>query len=161
MSVALKTWTDSLEHAAVEVAELALGFEGSATIASEVAAPANVGGAYMPLFGGNGESLFIGWLATDEASQTLARGLLGLPATEVVPAADVADAMGEAVNILAGGVKRRMLSSVHPLALGLPIFSPVPLTPIHAATFACELRCGDVISHLVLMRASGGQTQQR
>src|SRR5262249_49475604 len=85
MAVGLKTWTESLEHAAIEVAELALGFEGS-TVLANGAAPA-VGGAYLPLFGGNGDSMYIGWLATEEARAKLARGLLGLGDAEDVPAA--------------------------------------------------------------------------
>jgi len=154
MSIALKTWTDSLEQAAVEVAELALGFQCSA-VASSDGAPDGVAGAYMPLFGGNGDSIYIGWLASEDASQKLARGLLGLADTDAVAAADVADAMGEAVNILAGGLKRRMLPWVNPLALGLPIFSVKPLRPLNASTYVCELRCGDVTSHLVLVHGTG------
>ncbi len=160
MSVAMKTWTDSLEQAAVEVAALALGFEGAEVVAREVPPPEGVAGAYLPLFGGNGEALYVGWLATDAASHALARGLLGLGADEAVAPGDVADAMGEAVNILAGGLKRRMISWVHPLALGLPMYAAAPITPLHAATFACELRCGEVSSHVLLVRGSGPSPQR-
>jgi len=153
MAVSIHAWVEALEQAAIEVGELALGFEGCAVISREVTAPKGVSGAYLPLFGGSGESLYIGWLASRESSQALARGLLGLTANEELPPDDIADAMGEVVNILAGGLKRRILSSVHPLALGLPIYSPVPIVPLHSVTHTCLFRGGGFESHIILVHA--------
>src|SRR5262249_13270845 len=77
MAASIHAWVEALEEAALEVVELALGFGASHFVAKKVAAPRNVAGAYLPLFGGMGESLYIGWLASTEASHALACGLLG------------------------------------------------------------------------------------
>jgi len=155
MAASIHAWVEALEEAALEVVELALGLPGCAFVAKKVAAPRNVAGAYLPLFGGAGESLYVGWLVSAEASHALAGGLLGIGAGETLADEVVADAMGEVVNILAGGLKRRMLPLVHPLSLGLPIFSSVPIAPVHAETYACQIRSGGVDSHLVLVHAGG------
>lgn len=151
MTVPISAWVEALEQSAVEVAALALGFERCDVVGKESATPATVAGAYLPLFGRTGQSLYIGWLASAEACGVLARGLLGFARDEAIADVDVADAMGEVVNVLAGGLKRRMLPSVHPLSLGLPIFSAAPMTPIHSTIYATQLRCGNVDSHLVLV----------
>jgi hypothetical protein len=151
MTVPVQVWVAALEESAVEVANVALGFERCDVIGKESFTPLDVAGAYLPLFGGSGQSIYIGWLATPEARKALARGLLAFAPNDAISDEDVADAMGEVVNILAGGLKRRMLQTIQPLSLGLPMFSATPMTPIHSTTHATLVRCGDVESHLVLV----------
>ena len=78
-------------------------------------------GAYIPLSAGL-ESITVAWVAGEVGCRALAGALLGIGADEELPSSDVADAVGEVVNMLAGGVKSRMLPQVTPIGLGLPMF---------------------------------------
>jgi hypothetical protein len=76
-------------------------------------------GAFVPVSAAEA-SVQIGIVGDEVSLRTLAAALLGLPAAEVAMA-DVADAMGEIANMVAGGVKTRMLAQVR-VTVGLPVF---------------------------------------
>jgi len=120
-SIDLGEWMGSLAQAADDIARGALGWPGC-RVSQEPCVPAPICGAYVPLIDGNA-SMQIALLSDDEGCHMLARALLGLaPGEPPLPSADVADAVGEIANMLAGGLKRRMQGRIGSLALGLPIF---------------------------------------
>ena len=121
VAIDLDEWMAVMAQAAGDIARGALGWPGC-QVSDEPCVPAPTCGAYVPLID-HGAQLQIGLVADDEGCQLLARALLGLSEGEPpVPPADVADAVGEIVNMLAGGLKRRMQGRIGSLVLGLPIF---------------------------------------
>jgi hypothetical protein len=148
-----------LESAFREVASSALALPAIEVTARGHRAPAAWQGAYLGLVGMAG-GFQIG-LASDEAGcQALAKGLLGAePGAEALPVAEMADAMCELVNIVAGAFKARVRERVSPLQMGLPIFfhGAVQETE-HTGLSVAELRAGDVPAALVLVypRTGGG-----
>jgi CheY-specific phosphatase CheX len=68
-------------------------------------------------------SVQLGIASTKEGCQALARALLAMdPDEEDLPEEDVADAIGEVANIVAGQVKSAMSDTDASLRIGLPLF---------------------------------------
>lgn len=65
----------------------------------------------------------IGLTADGAGRELLTRSLLGFSPEDAVSEQDVADALAEVANILAGGVKTRLNDQYPALKLGLPIWS--------------------------------------
>jgi hypothetical protein len=118
----LGQWRTAIGTAATEVATYALSMSGAA-IKDPVglnAASAMIG-AHIPLVG-SGQAFDLAVVATPAGCQALARAILQLGPGPELPARDVADAVGEIVNMLAGAMKRKLSGFGADLALGLPIF---------------------------------------
>jgi hypothetical protein len=115
-------WRAAIEAAAKEVATYALSLSSSAVkdpVALEAAA--TMIGAHIPLVG-SGQAFDLALVASSDGCQALARAILSMGPGPALRDAEVADAVGEIVNMLAGSMKR-CLSGVGPdLTLGLPIF---------------------------------------
>ncbi len=116
-------WLDALEAELAALAEGTLGLSGFERAARGEAPVRGMEGAYLGLFSPQG-AWQVGLAAFPDGCQALARGLLAVePGSAPLPEADVADALCEIVNILAGGVKRRAREQGAPqLTLGLPTF---------------------------------------
>lgn len=111
-------WIDAAERAMAEVAIATLGSD--ATVAARGAEPPPlVGGAYLQLIGDD-ELVHVGLCADEAALRWLATRFCGDAAP--LSAHDVADAVGELVNMVAGGVKRRLATERRNLQLGLPLY---------------------------------------
>jgi chemotaxis phosphatase CheX-like protein len=153
--VPVERWLAAVRSAAKEIATCALGYDGIELGGAETTRETTCG-AYIPLTGAN-NSLQIGLISDAAGCQALASALLGFGASAPPPVpADVADAVGEIVNMLAGGVKRRMLSEVADLALGLPIFvnGTIERTD-HLEVTAAPLRLGPVAASVIILRHRG------
>ncbi len=113
-------WREAVQGAATELARNALGFTG-AKVAEPVAIEqtANMVGAHIPMIGSQAFELSL--FTTREGCSQLATAVLGMNADELPPGT-IPDAIGEIVNMLAGGVKRRLASNGGDLELGLPVF---------------------------------------
>lgn len=147
--VTVETSLDALVDAADELAAC-LGFDGVTLLGTEALALAPWG-AYVPLVGDN-VSLQVGLSAGEAARAGIAGALLGMAPDEVDPA-DVVDAVGEAVNILAGQVKTRLVDVEPTLKLGLPMFveGHILVTPSFAQAVA-HVELGPVPVSLVAVR---------
>lgn len=77
-------------------------------------------GAYVPLMSDQG-AIQVGLIASEEDCTALARALLGMEPGDPLELSEVADAVGEIVNMMAGVVQRKLAEHVT-AALGLPIF---------------------------------------
>jgi CheY-specific phosphatase CheX len=111
-------WRDAIEGSASEIARLQLGFTGAkVTEAQSPRVLAGMVGAHIPMVGAPSYELSV--VATRQSCEALATAVLGM-SVEGMPASVVADAIGEIVNMLAGGVKRRLGATDH--ELGLPVF---------------------------------------
>lgn len=141
---------DALTESASEVAATVLG--GMPCVlqgASE--GPLSGHGAYLGLVAQE-EPIQVGVLVEPAGCQVLAKSLLGMePGDEDLPSADVSDAMCEVVNIVAGGLKRRVSGRIS-VTLGLPIFvagHPLPNAQQHVVAHA--LMFGEVPVQLILV----------
>jgi CheY-specific phosphatase CheX len=104
--------------ATAELAKATLGVELTTTASDAYELPPKLTGCCVALVGEAG-SLQIGFASHPAGCQTFAKILFA--SNEVLPEEDVSDALGEIANIIAGGVKKRMVSGQPPLAIGLPI----------------------------------------
>jgi len=108
-------------------------------------------GAYLGLVAQD-EPVQVGIVVDGGGCQLLSKSLLGMePSDEDLPPADVSDAMCEIVNIIAGGLKRRV-SDRMAITMGLPIFvSGHPLPNQQQAVLARTLKLGDVSVCVLLL----------
>ena len=153
-------WIGDLEAAVDEVARSALGAEPLVTSGTGVAPPSTWHGAYVGLVGAAG-AVQIGVAADLGGCQKLSKRLLGMDEGEPdLPTAEVADAVCEIVNIVAGVFKGRLRERVGQLQLGLPVFFEGPALPTeHTAVVATAVRVCDVPAAAVLVhpRAAGAR----
>lgn len=121
--VSIDDWTEASTAAVEELAATALGFADVAfRVYDQDELPEGVSGAYIPIVS-DGVSVQIGVVAGESGCQDLARALLCMePEDGALEDGDMADALGEVVNILAGGVKGRLIDRQPDLRLGLPVF---------------------------------------
>ncbi len=150
-AVGFASWAAELESAFAEVATSALGFDAVAPGSRLAAPPRGYQGAYLGLVGPSG-GVQIGLAAEPAGCQALSKRLLGMDAAEpALPENEVADAVCEIVNIVAGGFKSR-LRDRSPLQMGLPVFFHGPAQPTdHVAVQVVELKLGDLPAALLLV----------
>jgi CheY-specific phosphatase CheX len=152
----LGSWLADLEGAFEEVASTALGCSGM-TITSRHGAPPSLHGAYLGLIGPTG-AVQIGLASSQEGCQALARGLMGMgPAEAALPDSEVADAVCEIINIVAGAFKARVRDRATPLQMGLPVFIQ---GAVHAtdrvAVRVAEVTFGGIPAALLLVHPRSG-----
>jgi hypothetical protein len=150
---AVSDWVAAMADASGELA-LSLGMDGVEVLGWHDVPPTGVAGAYIPLLAED-QTLQLALLATPGGCADLSRLLLGLEPADDVSDADVADAVGELVNIVAGGVKQRMQDSAGALRLGLPVFihGYVQRTQQLEVSLA-SARIGDVETYLMALRSA-------
>jgi len=118
----LAQWRTAVESAAGEIATHALSFDGAVVhdpVGLECAA--SMIGAHIPVIGA-GQAFDLALVASADGCQALSRAILCMGDGPALRDAEVADAVGEIVNMLAGSVKRRMAGQGADLVLGLPLF---------------------------------------
>ena len=142
-------WRDAIQSAAADLAGIALGFSSPTTIALAVLADTErLVGAHIPLVGRPSYELW--FVASRSSCVALATAVLGGMDVAAMPAGATNDAICELVNMLGGGVKRRLAGS--DLELGLPVFvngSVEPSDRLSATTFRLQL--GAVETHVVVL----------
>ena len=118
----LRNWFEATAESTLELATQVFGFEHGQLTGDLAEMREGRWGGYVSLI--NEESAVQLGLASDAAGcRILARTLFGMEAEgEELAEIDVADAINEVVNIIAGGVKNRMDERFPSLRLGLPLF---------------------------------------
>jgi hypothetical protein len=149
-----RDWMQVIQQTACEVATVALGFEECVKGRENVEIGSGLCGAYLPL-STTTEQIQVGLLADDAGCQALAKALLGMEQAEPdLSVPDMSDSFAEIVNLLAGGLKRRLEGRVD-LKLGLPLFvSGVVRANSHITILATELRLGSVEVVVLLVMPS-------
>ena len=152
----LAAWLTDLEGAFAEVATTALGFPGL-SVTGRHDRPPPLHGAYLGLVGPAG-AVQIGLAASPEGCQALAKGLMGMGADEpAMPENEMADAVCEIVNIVAGAFKARVRDRASPLQMGLPVFIQGAVQPTdRIAVRVAEVRFGEVPALLLLVHPRPG-----
>lgn len=150
-------WLGELEAAFDEVSAGALGFGDLAVTARHDVAPPSYRGAFLALIGPAG-AIQIGVASDDTGCQALAKALLGTdPTSPDLPDAEVADAICEIVNIVAGGFKARIRDRVSPLQMGLPTFFNGPAQPTErTAVVVTDLRVATYSVALMIVHPRPG-----
>jgi hypothetical protein len=145
------TCRDALTESASEVAATVLGGMSFAVVPGAAEAVSGAHGAYIGLVAQE-EPIQVGLLADAAGCQLLAKALLGMEAgDEDLPSTDVSDAMCEIINIVAGGLKRRIAGRL-PVTLGLPIFVAGPPLPNQQQEIVAQrLQLGSVPVRLLIL----------
>jgi hypothetical protein len=153
--ITLAQWRAAVEGAATEIATYALAQAGAVVqdpVDSERACA--MIGAHIPMLGG-GQAFDLALVASPEDCKALSRAILCIGPAAPLKDAEIADAIGEIVNMLAGSVKRR-LSGQRDLELGLPIFLHGYIQPTERLTvIALPTRLG-TIDTMVLIAGQRG-----
>jgi CheY-specific phosphatase CheX len=160
-SVALTVWQSAVEGGLRDLARDGLSIPEVQVLERTQVIPVSMPGAFIPLIGPS-ESVQIGLVSSQEGCHHLAQALLQGDVTQQLSAADMADALGEAVNILAGFVKRNIQEHVHPVQLGLPLFVNGHLeTSDRVRAAVTHLQLGPVRGALVILRAAEWKAIQK
>jgi hypothetical protein len=153
-AVALAVWQAAVEAGVRDLARDGMGQADLHLVERTTLIPPGMPGAFIPLIGPN-ESVQIGLVSSPAGCVTLARALLQSGDELVVSPADLADALSEAVNILAGFVKRNIQEAVNPVQLGLPLFVNGHLeTSDRVRAAVTHLRMGSLELAVVVLRAA-------
>ncbi len=149
----MSDWVAAMAAASTELA-LSLGIDGVELLGWHDVPPTGMAGAYIPLLAED-QTLQLALLASPSGCADLARLLLGMESEEAVSDADIADAVGELVNIVAGGVKQRMQDAAGGLRLGLPVFIHGYVQPTQQLEVSlASTRIGEVDAHLMALRST-------
>ena len=152
----LGAWLADLEGSVEEIATTALGLPGM-TIGRRHEAPPQLDGAYLGLVGPTG-AVQIGLASSAEGCQALAKGLMGMgPDDAPLPEGEMADAVCEIINIVAGAFKARVRDRASALQMGLPVFiqGAVQATD-RVAVRVAEVRLGAVAAAVLLIHPRPG-----
>lgn len=147
-----EAWMEVLLAAAREVATTALGLTVSERLGEAATLTSGLEGAYLALVGQE-DSIQIGIASSPEGCAALAKALLGMTSDDDLPDSDMADALCEIVNILAGVVKRNVVARAASMTLGLPLFVKGVVQPTERIVLTLTDVCiGEVHAILVLIR---------
>lgn len=152
----LDDWMSAVVASAEELATVALGFEGSTLVGRRDSFPRDLNSALVALVS-ESASVQLGVASTDEGCRQLAGALLCLePGEEELSDEDVADAVGEIANIVAGQVKRTIGGPGSSMKLGLPLFvhGKVETSSDTVETAAADITVGPVPVTLLVMKDS-------
>jgi hypothetical protein len=152
-TAALQTWLDALQAAAHEFMQTTYNSKEVAATSRQSSLPwHNTMGAWVPLIG-DAYSLQLGLVSTDDGCQAIARRLLNLAPLEPLTEEDMADAIRETVNILAGMSKKTIEGDISKSTLGLPLFiaGHIKITKEQAAVSEM-ITLGNEICYLIVLK---------
>lgn len=153
MSDAIQTelWLEAFVGATKEVAEGFLGLD-SELVTQEVGVCQPSSGAYIAV-AGKRSTRHLGLVCDEQGRQILAEAMLCVgDDDDPLDKEDVTDAVGEVMNIIAGGIKQRLLDRDPSLKLGIPIFVEGRAhSPIHCQGGQAEVLLGQVAAKLVIL----------
>ncbi|HEX7622665.1 MAG TPA: chemotaxis protein CheX [Anaeromyxobacteraceae bacterium] len=155
-------WLSALEAELIILAKDALALPPVRVTTRGGPPPPTMEGAYLGFISSEG-AYQIGLAATPEGCQAFARGLLSsTPSDPPLPQADVADAVCEIVNMLAGGVQRRIrkLSGLQ-VGLGLPTFFHGAVQPTERlGVSVAEIQVGELSAALLVLHPRTRSVQE-
>ncbi len=157
----LTVWQSAVEAGATDIARDGFRSSGFEVLERCSDIPLNMPGSFIPLVAPT-ESIQVGLVSSPAGCEALARQLMQMPADEALSQADMADALAEAANILAGFVKRNMQDHVTPVQLGLPLCVNGYLeTSDRMRAAVTKVRMGTVEAALIVLRAAEWQAPRR
>lgn len=160
-AIPLDVWLGAVEEGIRDVARDGMGHAMVETISRTSEIPQEMPGAFIPLMSAD-ESIQLGLVSTPEGGKKMARAFLQMGDEGELSNADLADALGEATNILAGFVKRNMQPHLSQVQLGLPLYvnGHLEMTERVRARVT-HLLMGDIPLAVVVLRASSFQPPKK
>lgn len=156
-TVELSVWQGAVEAGATDIARDGFNLQGFEVLERSDSIPEGMPGSFIPLVAER-ESVQVGIVSSQRGCEQLARSLMQLREDETLAPNDLADALSEAANILAGYVKRNMQDHLNPLQLGLPLFVNGHLeTSDRLRAAVTRVRMGEVEAALIVLRAATWQ----
>lgn len=142
-------WATATSEATQETAETMLAFEKVEVVNEKVEWPEKLSGSYIPLVSEE-YKLQIGLVSDTDGCNKLTEQLLGM---EPQSKEDVADSIGEIMNMIAGVVKNKVNDKVEGLKIGFPIFV---IGNIHTSEnmerAVIDIKMDDVCSKIIVLQ---------
>ena len=155
----IEHWLDASLAAFQDVADQALGLGPLELVENLTEMPENLAGAFIPL-AGELDNAQIGLAGGLVERRRICGALMQMPEEESdgLVTSDIADAMGEIVNIAAGSIKQRLQPQLGSLTMGLPLFinGRVEATD-RVETRVARVSIGSLSLVIVIVRARGGR----
>jgi len=149
------TWRTAFFEA---VQELSDGFLGGAVVArvgQTQEMPYALLGAFVQVVCDEGPVL-LGITGSSKACNGLAKLMLGMNDDDDIDEVDAYDAVGEIINIAAGGVKTRLTGTLGKIELGLPVFLSGRLRAVgHIAVESTQVKIGEHQCELLVFALTG------
>ncbi len=153
----INSWLSAVKDATSELATTTLGLDGCHFQSVSTTLPEKISGSSISLVARD-ESVQIGIFTNISGCRTIAANMLGMSPSEAetLADADIADAVREVINIVAGGVKRLLCEGEETMQLGLPMFMSghVEFSTTEQESMVAEAKIGDVALHLMVIRKS-------
>lgn len=148
--LSIGSWMEVIGEVTREIASTALNFESPQVELAGGLIQSGMIGAYLPISTPD-RQMQVGLLSTESGCQVLGKALLGMePGEPDLDAPDLADAISEIVNVLAGAIKRKVHGQVD-LKLGLPLFVNGSVQPTaHVHFFTATLHLGSTEALVLL-----------
>lgn len=154
----LKDWLTAMSEATAETASQTLSCESSADgceTKEQIDLPDDVSGSFLTLFTEK-DSVQVGIVANKKSLENMAKAMLCMGPEETVATADITDAIGEIINIVAGGVKRRLNEPTGGIKLGLPMFVEGKVAQGESQEGAVsQIKIGESLAYLLVLRKKG------
>lgn len=150
--IPVQEWQQAMLEATRRTAAASLGYEHCEWMGAREQLPAETCGSYLPVISQE-NSIQLALVSDDAGCRRLAQALLGMSEGDELSSGDVADAVGEICNIIAGGVKILLHDKDTELKLGLPLFihGHVQNTVLLESAVA-EVKIGPVDAYFVVLR---------
>lgn len=119
----LQDWILAASEATNEFAEQALGIRGSSNIEMMNDTSCRDMAGSSLLLHCSDMSVKVGFFSSDVVLMTIAKIILDVPSEDELSREEMIDAINETINIISGGVKRRLNDLANGgISLGLPLF---------------------------------------
>jgi CheY-specific phosphatase CheX len=149
------TWSEAFIESVEELGETFLGEVELIVQKEEHELPERIMGSFVQVVGPEGPVL-LGVTGSPETCDGLARLMLQMEPNEEIDQMDMTDALGEIINIAAGGIKNRLSPTLGDIELGLPLFVTGALRAIgHIEVRASHSTLGCFPCTLVVLALTG------
>lgn len=146
-------WEDAAVKSMIEISTSALGSDEPEVMAHRDGLPQGLTGACVAMVGD--ESLQVGVFSDPSGCESMARALLGMAPEDAIDAGDVADALGEIANMLAGAMKRHAGPTGAAMKLGLPVYIEGRIVERKRVAAVTTICVGSVKAEVLVICAPG------
>jgi hypothetical protein len=147
----MESWLERILDAADEVAQTTFNSPANDVQPLDKVPPQRQG-SLLPIQRGT-ESLYVGIMSDQDGCVALTRALLAMEDGQAPAEADITDAVGELVNILAGVVQRSLDGEGSRVVLGLPMYVRGEIVaPARAEARYANVNLGPARADLMVVR---------
>jgi len=148
-------WRQAFVEAVQELSETCFGGVPVTERGYRNKMPDSLLGAFVQVVSKEG-AVLVGLIASSEACDGLARLMLQMEPEDEIAENDANDAMGEIINIAAGGIKTKLSAEIGAIELGLPLFLSGRLHAVgNIAVEVAEMSIGHFPCELIVFALTG------